>query len=188
MTETHPDASSGADLADLQQGEALPPLPHKRGEPVFRDSWEAEAYAIGNLLVKEGRLSRADWMERMAAAIRSAQAAGDPDDGDTYYHHWCTALEGLCCEMGWTSPEAHQELVALWARAIAHTPHGVPLALENATSGQDHDHAHSHDHDHDHGHSHGHSHTAGGDPPDNFWTPIHRSRLNPPASTPASSG
>ncbi|MFM7265341.1 MAG: nitrile hydratase accessory protein, partial [Cyanobium sp.] len=132
MSPSHPDVSSGADLETLQQVEPLSPLPHKRGEPVFRDSWEAEAYAIGNLLVRDGRLSRAEWMELMASAIRTAQAAGDPDCGDTYYQHWCAALEAFCLQNGWVSADDYAQLLALWARAIANTPHGVPLALENA--------------------------------------------------------
>lgn len=181
MSTRHPDVSSDADLQALQQREPLPPLPQKRGEPVFRDSWEAEAYAIGNLLVKDGRLSRAEWMELMATAIRSAQAAGDPDCGDTYYQHWCAALEAFCQQKGWVSADDYQQLLALWARAIANTPHGVPLALENALASDSH---HGHDpHDHDHHHGHDHHHhppAAGSEPPEHYWTPIQRQRLKPP--------
>lgn len=180
MSRTNPDVSRGADLAALQQGEPLPPLPHKRGEPVFRDSWEAEAYAIGNLLVKDGRLSRAAWMELTAAAIGSAQAAGDPDSGDTYYQHWCAALEAYCQQKGWVSPEEYQQLLALWAQAIANTPHGVPLALENAFA-SDADHGHDHPHGHDHGHHHHHP-APGREPPAHYWMPIHRQRLKPPSA------
>jgi len=157
MSRTNPDVSRGADLAALQQGEPLPPLPHKRGEPVFRDSWEAEAYAIG-----------------------SAQAAGDPDGGDTYYQHWCAALEAYCQQQGWVSPEEYQQLLALWAQAIANTPHGVPLALENALA-SDADHGHDHPHGHDHGHHHHHP-APGREPPAHYWMPIHRQRLKPPSA------
>jgi nitrile hydratase accessory protein len=169
MKAPHPDVSTNAALEGLLYQEAVPPLPHKRGEPVFRDSWEAEAYAIGNLLVKEGHIIPAEWMECMAAAIASAQASGDSDNGDTYYQHWCAALESFCFESGWISPDLYQQQLALWAQAIANTPHGVPLALDNATAPPCGDaHAHSHDHGH-------HADT----PPPQVFTPIHRSRVNP---------
>jgi nitrile hydratase accessory protein len=152
-------------------------LPRKRGEPVFQDSWEAEAYAMGNILVKQGVVSCRKWMDLMTEAIRKAQLAGDPDAGDTYYLHWCDALETLCFQMGLISRESYQELLDLWAQAIANTPHGVALAIENAASGSQggpHDHAHSHDHGHSHAHGHGSDH-----PPTHYWTPIHVTQLNP---------
>ena len=104
MSRTNPDESREADLAALQQGEPLPPLPHKRGEPVFRDSWEAEAYAIGNLLVKDGRLSRAAWMELMAAAIGSArQSTGLPSLASARL--WCGTLMPIWRNAATTRPE-----------------------------------------------------------------------------------
>ena len=175
MTSPHPDVSTNADLEALLQQEPVPPLPQKQAEPVFLDSWEAEAYAIGNLLVKEGHLLPAEWMQRMAAAIAFAQAAGDPDHGDTYYHHWCAALESFCFDRRWISPELYQRQLDLWAAAIANTPHGVPLALENATEPPrcvDHGHSLGHRHDHHH------SHATDALPPSHYWSPIHRSRVN----------
>lgn len=176
MTSPHPDVSTNADLDALLNREAVPPLPQKQGEPVFRDSWEAEAYAIGNLLVKEGHLLPAEWMQRMAAAIACAQAAGDPDRGDTYYQHWCAALESFCFDRQWILPDLYQQQLDLWAAAIANTPHGVPLALENATAppcseGPGHPHGPTHHHHH--------SHPADAPPPPHYWSPIHRSRVNP---------
>lgn len=176
MSTPHPDVSSDANLDMLLQQEAVPPLPHKRGEPVFRDSWEAEAYAIGNLLVKEGHILPADWMQRMAAAISSAQATGDPDLGDTYYQHWCAALESFCFDNDWISPDLYEQQLALWGQAIANTPHGVALALANASVPS---HGAEHDHTHDHQHGHSHAHASEPAPPAHYHTPIHRSRLKP---------
>jgi nitrile hydratase accessory protein len=188
----NPDVTTTADLDQALKAEPLPVLAKNRGEPVFRDSWEAEAFAIGNILVKDERLSCRQWMDLMAAAIQTAQAAGDPDQGDTYYHHWCSALESFCFQMDWISPTAYNELVDLWALAIANTPHGVALSLENASQadpqGPGHHH-HGHDHDHHHGHHHhGHPHhqpdppvhhheTPAQVPPEGYWKPIHISRL-----------
>lgn len=165
----HPDVTNTADIELAIQSETIPPLLRKRGEPVFQDSWEAEAYAMGTILVKEGCVSYHHWMELMGEAIRKAQAAGDPDTGESYYFHCCHALEALCFEMGLISPEDYQELLALWAQAIAHTPHGVALSI---------DHAHldgsssSPNHGPHHGHDHSHGATHHG-PPDHYWSPIH---------------
>jgi nitrile hydratase accessory protein len=174
----NPDVTTTANLDQALKAESLPVLAKNRGEPVFRDSWEAEAFAMGNILVKEERLSCRQWMDLMAAAIQRAQAAGDPDQGDTYYQHWCAALESFCFQMDWISPEAYQELVDLWALAIANTPHGVPLSLDNASQSlsQGPDHHHDHHHGHHHIHHHGPEESGQG-PPEGYWKPIHITRL-----------
>jgi len=173
----NPDVSTTADLDQALKSEPLPVLPKNRGEPVFRDSWEAEAFAMGNILVKENRLSCKQWMDLMAHAIQQAQAAGDPDEGDTYYQHWCAALEAFCFQMGWITPDAYEELVDLWALAIAQTPHGVPLSLANASRAEG-DGVSGHSHGvHHHAHHHHHGHPAEAEPPEGYWKPIHVSRL-----------
>jgi nitrile hydratase accessory protein len=181
MLPANPDSTNTANIEAAIQEEALPPLPRKRGEPVFQDSWEAEAFAMGNILVKEGLVSCREWMDLMAEAIRMAQAAGDLDSGDTYYLHWCSALEALCFQRGLISPEAYQDLLFVWAQAIANTPHGVALSIENAATDSQHPpelHHQTHTHTHTHGHGHGHSHgDASQAPPPHYWTPIHVTTL-----------
>jgi nitrile hydratase accessory protein len=180
MISANPDATNTATIETVIQDQPLQPLPNKRGEPVFKDSWEAEAYAMGNILVKEGLVSRKKWMDQMAEAIRQAQAAGDCDQGDTYYSHWCTALESLCFEIGLISSDDYEQLLHLWGQAIANTPHGVALAIENAGLDPQ-EHSHGHDHSHGHVHSHSHNHTSD-EPPPHYWAPIHRTVLNTVAS------
>ena len=178
MIPSNPDVTNNADMESAIQEEALPPLPRKRGEPVFQDSWEAEAYAMGNILVKSGLVSCRQWMDLMADAIQKAQAAGDPDTGDTYYHHWCAALESLCFQRGLISPEAYQDLLVLWAQAIANTPHGVSLSIHNAELDASHRPlSNAHSHKHSHSHSHG---DECGEPPAHYWTPIHITVLSKP--------
>lgn len=189
MPARNPDVTTTADLDAALASEALQPLAKHRGEPVFRDSWEAEAYAIGTILVREGFLSCKQWMDLLVAAIQEAQAAGDPDTGETYYDHWCRALESFCFENAMISPEDYAELLQRWGEAIANTPHGVPLAIENASMAPFHPgatdaHGHHHHHGHDHGqaHFHGHSHAHAhpdppSAPPEHYWRPIHVTRL-----------
>jgi hypothetical protein len=56
-------------LEDLTQ-EPIPPLLKDDGQPIFKDSWEAEAFAIGNLLIKQGFLSCSEWVEIFSQEIK----------------------------------------------------------------------------------------------------------------------
>jgi nitrile hydratase accessory protein len=109
------------------------PTPAPRGgdEPVFREPWEAQAFALAVALHRQGLFTWTEWAETLAAEIRAAQAQGDPDDGSTYYHHWLAALERLAVARGATTPEALDARRAAWERAVRATPHGRPILLEN---------------------------------------------------------
>jgi nitrile hydratase accessory protein len=98
--------------------EPAPPLLRDDGAPPFRDLWEAEAFAIGNLLIKEGVITCKEWETVMSEAILRAQAAGDPDHGDTYFNHWADALETILISHGMTDRESLSEQQALWDRAM----------------------------------------------------------------------
>jgi hypothetical protein len=65
----------------------------------------------------------------LGAAIRDAQAAGDPDHGDTYYDHWLTALERLATEKAWVTGDLLQQRRQAWDEAARRTPHGKPIQL-----------------------------------------------------------
>ena len=41
-----------------------------------------------------------EWAASFAEEIKRAQAAGDPDTGETYYRHWLAALERIVAEKG----------------------------------------------------------------------------------------
>ncbi|MCA8927550.1 MAG: nitrile hydratase accessory protein [Alphaproteobacteria bacterium] len=70
-----------------------------------------------------------EWAAALADEIRRAQAAGDPDTGDTYYHHWLAALERLVAEKGATSAAELAARKDAWDRAAKATPHGRPILL-----------------------------------------------------------
>ena len=55
------------------------------------------------------------------------RAAGDPDLGDTYYHHWVAALESLCVTRAGIDQTAIDECQRDWRHAYEHTPHGQPV-------------------------------------------------------------
>ena len=73
----------------------LPGLPVDQDGPVFREPWEARAFALAVSLQEQGVFSRSEWAEHLGQAIKNAQAAGDQDLGDTYYEHWLACLESL---------------------------------------------------------------------------------------------
>ena len=66
----------------------------------------------------------------LGAAIKQAQAAGDPDDGSTYYQHVLNALEALVLEKSLTTRDALAARKEAWRAAYARTPHGQPVLLD----------------------------------------------------------
>lgn len=107
----------------------LPGQPHDADGPVFRAAWEAQAFALALTLHERGVFTWPEWAAALAGAIKSAQARGDADLGDTYYHHWLDALEQLVIAKGVATRDALGTLAAAWAEAAAATPHGQPIVL-----------------------------------------------------------
>jgi nitrile hydratase accessory protein len=109
---------------------ALPCQPLDGDEPVFREPWEAHAFALAVTLHQKGLFSWTEWAAALAAQIERAWRGGDADLGDTYYRHWLAALETLVAEKGASSgPELARHREA-WDRAADRTPHGQPIELQ----------------------------------------------------------
>jgi nitrile hydratase accessory protein len=98
-------------------------------DPVFREPWEAQAFAMTLLLEARGAFSSTEWAQALGAEIRQAQQAGDPDSGETYYRHWLAALERLVTAKGIASPAALLQARHAWSRAAARTPPGRPMTV-----------------------------------------------------------
>lgn len=106
----------------------LPDMPcDETAAPVFRAPWEAQAFAMAVALHKQGLFTWPEWAAVLTAEIKAAQAAGDPDNGETYYRHWLNALERLAVEKGAATREALHEKAEAWDRAARTTPHGQPI-------------------------------------------------------------
>src|SRR5882672_5950740 len=82
--------------------DAMPGIPRDTEGPVFREPWEAQAFAMTLALYDRKLFTWPEWAAMLAAEIKRAQAAGDPDIGDTYYRHWLNALERIVAEKGAT--------------------------------------------------------------------------------------
>ncbi|MEN2979483.1 nitrile hydratase accessory protein [Tistrella bauzanensis] len=90
--------------ATLTGPEHQPPAAHRpilMGQPadadgpVFREPWEAQAFALAVALNQAGLFTWSEWAATISARIVTAQLGGDPDTGATYYHHWLAALEDI---------------------------------------------------------------------------------------------
>ena len=119
--------SERADFAEAVA--ALPSLPRDAGGPVFREPWEAQAFAMTLALYRRGLFTWPEWAATLGAEIKRAQAEGDPDAGDTYYRHWLAALERLVAEKGIADAAMLRRYREAWRRAADRTPHGMAIAL-----------------------------------------------------------
>ena len=110
---------------------ALPDLPRDAaGDPVFREPWEAHAFAMTLALYDRGLFTWSEWAAALAAEIKRAQLAGDLDRGDTYYRHWLQALEGLVAAKGIAVAATVERYRHAWEHAAERTPHGSPIVLQ----------------------------------------------------------
>jgi nitrile hydratase accessory protein len=119
-----------ADAATLRATRAVTSIPRNDDGPVFREPWQAEAFALALSLHERGLFTWNEWAATLGDEIKKAQAAGDPDTGETYYHHWLNTLERLVAEKGITDPRQLARTRHAWEHACARTPHGTPIALQ----------------------------------------------------------
>lgn len=131
---SHADAKSGA-APDLRLCTGLPLGASTDGEgtgevPIFGEPWQAQAFAMTLQLHERGLFTWPEWAEALSRQIAAAQAAGDPDRGDTYWQHWLGALEGLVAAKGAGAAGELQRTAQAWAQAAERTPHGQPIVLQ----------------------------------------------------------
>jgi nitrile hydratase accessory protein len=110
--------------------EAVRSIPRDAEGPVFREPWEAQAFAMALALHERGLFTWPEWAATLADEIKRAQAAGDPDTGETYYRHWLNTLERLVAEKGVTNAQTLARYHDAWDRAADRTPHGEPIELK----------------------------------------------------------
>jgi nitrile hydratase accessory protein len=107
----------------------VPGIPRDDAGPVFREPWEAQAFAMALALHERGLFTWTEWAATLADQIKRAQAEGDPDTGETYYRHWLATLERLVAEKGVTTSETLHRYRDAWDHAADRTPHGMPIEL-----------------------------------------------------------
>jgi len=117
------------DAAVAEATRTLTDLPRDQDGPVFREPWEAQAFAMALSLHERGLFTWPEWAAALAEEIKRAQANGDPDLGNTYYRHWLAALERLVAAKGVASFEVQHRYRNAWDHAADRTPHGKPIEL-----------------------------------------------------------
>jgi nitrile hydratase accessory protein len=114
---------------------AVPSIPRDAEGPVFREPWEAKAFAMALALQARGLFTWSEWAATLAGEIKRAQASGDPDTGETYYRHWLATLERLVAAKGVASSETLNRYRDAWDHAAVRTPHGSPIELRREDFG-----------------------------------------------------
>jgi nitrile hydratase accessory protein len=115
--------------AARRAAEAIPGIPCDAEGPVFREPWEAQAFAMAGALHERGLFTWDEWAQMLGEEIKSAQHAGDPDTGATYYRHWLAALERIVAAKGVADPAMLARYHDAWDRAADRTPHGTSIVL-----------------------------------------------------------
>ncbi|MGI9344112.1 MAG: nitrile hydratase accessory protein [Gammaproteobacteria bacterium] len=84
----------------------MPDLPLDDEGPVFREPWEARAFALAVSLREQGVFTWNEWAEQLGKTIAAARAERGADGGDEYYRHWLACLESLVQRNGIATPES----------------------------------------------------------------------------------
>ena len=104
----------------------LPALPRDDDGPVFREPWEAQAFAMTLKLHQAGCFTWREWAERLGAEIA---AAGEPDLGNHYYRHWLSALEKIVIEKQLLPAADLRRRKQQWEQAARETAQGQAIKL-----------------------------------------------------------
>ena len=123
---------SNNETSDLQQAalQEIDSIPRNQEEPVFREPWEAEVFAMAIRLHQRGLFSWNEWSIALGQTIKQAQELGDADHGDTYYTHWLVTLERMVMDKKIGDQNNLNQLYAAWNEAAQSTPHGKPIEID----------------------------------------------------------
>lgn len=114
-----------------------PLLPKDDDGPVFKEPWQARAFAMTLKLAEQNAFTWGEWCEALSSEIKLAQAQGDPDLGDTYYLHWLGALEKLVVANQVSSSDALRLAFDDWKAADHAREHGdAPKYVKGASQKQ----------------------------------------------------
>ena len=108
----------------------VPDIPCEGEAPVFKEPWQAQAFAMALTLQQRGVFSWKEWATMLGEEIGKARAAGDSDDGSTYYRHWLATLERIVAIKGIASADLLDRYHHAWDHAADRTPHGQAIELQ----------------------------------------------------------
>ena len=97
--------------------------------PVFRQPWEARAFAMVVKMHGQGHFTWNEWVEQLSGVIAEESERDPGDDGSRYYYHWLKACERLLEAKGISSSAEISERERLVSRQ-AHESHQGGGALQ----------------------------------------------------------
>jgi nitrile hydratase accessory protein len=100
----------------------LNPPDRPPGEPVFREPWEAQTFAMAVSLHEKGFFNWKEWADVLGREI----AAGGER---SYYEFWLSALERIVEAKCMMSESERLARIDEWDHAARMTPHGKPIEL-----------------------------------------------------------
>ncbi len=106
-----------------------PDNPLEPPKPAFDEPWQAQSLALADAMVKAGFFTAAEWAAELGAALKLADAKGQPDTLESYYTAVVSALEKLSEKQAGISAEDRARRRAAWEEAYHRTPHGKPVEL-----------------------------------------------------------
>ena len=101
------DPSAAADLASLAEpgipaaqvgGAAMLAVPKNAEGPIFREFWEAQAFALALALAERGAFTWPEWAETFGDEILRGRKARELKKDGAYYRTWLKALERVVAE------------------------------------------------------------------------------------------
>lgn len=115
------------DLSPNKNPILFPNQPHDEDGPIFREPWEAQAFAMAVSLQKTGLFSWSKWTRTIGALIAADE---HPDTtGERYYEYWLAALEQLVAAKTPITATQLETRKNAWDRAARATPHGEVIEL-----------------------------------------------------------
>ena len=119
-------------------------------DPVFREPWEAQAFAMTVLLHQRGLFTWTEWAQALSVQITAGQGldaqfarqqalrapVAAPAAETPYYQHWLAALETLVAAKGLSSREELTRYQRAWEHAAHRTPHGMSIDLQSEDIGR----------------------------------------------------
>lgn len=114
----------------------LPPIesiPRDLEGPVFREPWEAQAFALVVQLHQRKAFTWQEWADALSTEIRAVRERGAADSGADYYRHWLAALERLLQDKKLADAQQLQQrrehLLAHWPSGHDHVARRDPVIV-----------------------------------------------------------
>ncbi len=99
---------------------------NKKAQHSFDEPWQAQAYAMSQVLIESGQITPGDWARTLGDAIKSKLANGAEDSSQTYFEAVTDALTTILK----MDEQEMERTVQEWRHAFETTPHGKPVSLD----------------------------------------------------------